>query len=287
MRSFWQRMFGEPPRVGLALSGGGARGLAHIGVLKVLEREGIPVHFLSGASMGGLIAALYAAGFSAQELEEEALRLTRPRQLVALLDRALPRRGLLVGQKVLDQLERWLGDRTFEQLQVPLALTAVDLNGGKKVVLREGRVRDAVRATISLPGLLAPVERGDQLLIDGGALDNLPTDVVRQMGAEVVIAVDVATDMQAVFALTEGVRSTPLIPGAIADLLDVLGRSLAVVMGEINRRNLELAPPDLLIRPAIPRGVTVLTGLTRAAETIAAGEQAATEALPRIGELMR
>lgn len=286
---FLERLFRRKPRtlkVGLALSGGGVRGLAHIGVLKVLEREGVPIHFLAGTSAGGLVAAAYAAGRSAQELEQEALQMTTPRRMITLVERIRPWRGLLSGDKVRDYLAQWLGELTFDQLQVPLALLAVDLNKGRKVVLREGSVPDAVRATIALPGLLRPLEMGDQTLVDGGLLDNLPADVVRQMGADVVIAVDVSTDMQAVAFFAEEMQRRPLVPDALMDTVTILWRSVGLVMEEINRRILEETPPDLLIRPSLPSGVTVFTGLTRVGEAIAAGERAAEETLPRVRELL-
>lgn len=282
----WIRRGFRPPKVGLALSGGGVRGLAHIGVLKVLEREEVPIDMLAGTSMGGFIAAAYATGLSAIQLEEEALRLSSPRQLVALLDRGLPRRGLLAGNKMREYLVERLGDITFDQLRIPLALVAVDLNGGDKVVLREGSVVDAVRATTALPGLFAPVERDGQLLVDGGLLDNLPADVVRSMGADVIIAVDVSTDEKAMAFFAEELMKHRFVPESLVELMEVLWRSVGVMQREANRRSLEEAKPDVLIRPAIPAGVTVLTGFTRAAEVIHAGEVAAEEALPRILKLV-
>ncbi|MCX8066666.1 MAG: patatin-like phospholipase family protein [Anaerolineae bacterium] len=275
----------RPPRVGLALSGGGVRGLAHIGVLKVLTDAGIPIHCVAGTSAGGLIGALFAAGMTPQKMEEEALRMASPRRILPFLNRGLPFRGLLSGQKVYEYLEFLLGDVTFDQLRIPLAVVAVDLNTGQKVVLREGRVVDAVRATIALPGLLSPVERDGQLLVDGGLVDNLPADAARQMGAEKVVAVDISTDEGTIASLREELKRRPFIPDGLAEMADVLWRSVVVMMREANLRNLEDARPDLLIRPVLPPGVTVLTGLTRAAEIIAAGEEAARAALPRLREL--
>ena len=117
-------------KIGLALSGGGARGLAHIGVLKVLEQEGIPIDCLAGTSMGGLIAAAYAAGLSPDFLEQEAVHMGSVRQLLTLAEPPLPRRGLFEGQKVSEYLRGHLGERTFDDLRMPLALVAVDLDGG-------------------------------------------------------------------------------------------------------------------------------------------------------------
>ena len=272
----------RPRKVGLALSGGGARGLAHIGVLKVLEQERIRVDVVAGTSMGGVIAALYAAGISAREMEKEARRISSPRQLIALIDRTLPRRGLLQGHKIMEYMAHWLEGLTFDQLPIPLGLVAVDLNGGQTVVFREGLVLDAVRATIAVPGLFAPLEREGQLLVDGGLMDNLPVDVARQMGADVVIAVDISTDQQAVAGLMQELRGRRSILDGLLDMMDVLWRSVALLTNEVNRRVLEENPPNLLIRPTLPPGITVFTGFTRAAEAIAAGEQAATEMLPQI-----
>jgi len=287
MWEFFKRLRKRPSRkVGLALSGGGARGLAHIGVIKVLERENVPIDLLAGTSMGGIVAALYATGLSAHEMEQVAQRISSPRQLLALVDRTLPRRGLLQGRKVVEFLAQWLGELTFDQLKIPLALIAADLNGCQKVVLQEGSVLDAVRATIALPGLLAPLERDGQLLVDGGLMDNLPVDIVRQMGADVVIAVDIATDQTAVILFAEELHRHPLVPSGLVDTLEVLWRSVDYLTREVNRRVLEEYPPDLLIHPMIPAGVTAITGFTRADETIAAGEKAAIDALPKIRALL-
>ena len=287
MLRFLKRRRKQPPRqIGLALSGGGARGLAHIGVLKVLERENVPLDLLSGTSMGGVISAIYATGVSAREMEEAALQVADPRQLLKLVDRSLPRRGLLQGNKVMDYLAQWLGEYTFDQLQIPLALLAVDLNSCQKVALQEGPVLDAVRATIAIPGLLAPVERGDQLLVDGGMIDNLPVDVLRQMGASEVIAVDIATDQQSVMLFAQELHHRRFVPDGLVDWMEVIWRSIDFLVAEVNRRVLAESPPYLLIHPTLPAGVTALTGFTLAAETIAAGEKAAIEALPQIRELL-
>ena len=283
---------GEPKRtssrgVGLALSGGGARGLAHIGVLKVLEQEGIPIDCLAGTSMGGLIAAAYAAGLSPDFMEQEAVRMGSVRRLLTLAEPPLPRRGLFEGQKVSEYLRGHLGERTFDDLRMPLALIAVDLDGGQEVVLREGRVVDAVRATIALPGVLAPVEREGRTLVDGGVLNNLPADVVRRMGADLVVAVDVTSDGGTTSLVVEALRRRRYIPNGLVGTLEVLYRTLVVMMEEIQRHRLAQAHPDVVIRPPIPPGVTVLTGFSRAAEIVAAGEQAAREALPRVRALLQ
>lgn len=268
------------PRLGMALSGGGARGLAHIGVLKVLEHEGISVDCLAGTSMGGLIAAAYAIGMSAADLAQEARRMAKARRLLALADPSLLRRGLFHGQRIMEYLASLLGDRTFDDLRIPVSLVAVDLNSQQQVILSQGRVVDAVRATIAIPGIFAPLERDNQLLVDGGVLNNLPTDVVRGMNADVVIAVDVhAVASAGLFTKSGECRRTP---GGPAETLDILWRSLNLMLVEIERFRLAQAPPDVLICPAIPEDVNAFTSFARAEEIIAAGERAAEAALPEI-----
>ncbi len=278
--------FYRQPKIGLALSGGGARGLAHIGVLKVLEQEGIPVDFLAGTSMGGVIAAAYASGLSVDYIEKEALRMGRLRNLITLLDRSLPRRGLVEGQKVQEYLTTHLGDKTFEEMKIPLSLVAVDLISGQEVVLNSGSVVDAVRATVSLPGVFAPFRLGDYLLVDGGVLNNLPADVVRGMGANVVIAVDVSTGVNGLSRLLE-VEQQGLPLTQLPLIIETLRRTVGIMEGQIMAYKLQEANPEILIHPALDDSITLLNGFPRAAEIIALGEEAAREAVPRIRQALQ
>ena len=271
----------QRPQVGLALGGGGARGLAHIGVLKVLERERVPVDLLAGTSMGGVIAAGYAAGLDVAYLEEEALRMGRWRNFIPLLDRSLPRLGLMRGSRVQEYFTRQVGGKTFTDLRLPLELVAVDLVTGEEVILNTGRVVDAVRATISLPGILAPVRMGDRLLVDGGLLNNVPADIVRKMGADVVIAVSVSAHANDLSGLLEAERqSTPLLH--IPLIIETLRRSLVVMETWIWERRLTDARPEVVIRTWEGDSAVSLAAFHRAAEIIAAGEVAAQTALPQI-----
>lgn len=278
--------FYRQPKIGLALSGGGARGLAHIGVLKVLEQEGIPIDFLAGTSMGGVIAAAYASGLSVDYIEKEALRMARLRNLITLLDRSLPRRGLVEGQKVQEYLTTHLGDKTFKEMKIPLSLVAVDLISGQEVVLNSGSVVDAVRATVSLPGVFAPFRLGDYLLVDGGVLNNLPADVVRGMGANVVIAVDVSTGVNGLSRLLE-VEQQGLPLTQLPLIIETLRRTVGIMEGQIMAYKLQEANPEILIHPALDDSITLLNGFPRAAEIIALGEEAAREAVPRIRQALQ
>jgi len=289
MRAKGKRLAGKiyrRPRVGLALSGGGVRGLAHIGVLKVLEREGIPVDCLAGTSMGGVVAAAYAAGVSLETLEQEALALSQVRHLVRLADPAPGQGGLLEGKRVQDYFERLLNGATFADLSRPLALVAVDLRSGREVILREGSVAAAIRATISLPGLFAPVNQGEARLVDGGVLNNLPVDVARDLGGEVIIAVDVtARTQEATFWQIVGKHR--FVPGVLIQWVEVFSEALEIMMEALQEHKLAVAQPDLLLQPAVPAEVSILSGFGRARDVIAAGEAAAEAVLPQLREMIQ
>lgn len=270
----------DGPRLGLALSGGGARGLAHIGVLKVFEQEGILADCLAGTSMGGVIAAAYAAGMSPNELGRETLAVTRLRHLLSLADPELSGAGLLRGDRLLAFFERQLGGRTFADLRLQLALVAVDLNTGREVLLRQGSVAQALRATVSVPGVFAPVEFNGQRLVDGGVLNSVPVDVVRQMGGEVVIAVDVGPEVGQGAGCWLG--NHRWMPFGLQETLATLSDTMTTVRATMLQRKVQEAQPDVLIRPNLPAGVSTLWGYGRARELIAAGECAGREAIAEI-----
>ncbi len=280
----WGNMY-HRPRIGLALGGGGARGLAHIGVLRVLERAGIPVDYVAGTSMGGVIAAGYAAGMSLAELEQEAKAATCLRHLLSLADPGVPDGGLLRGQRLLAYFERQLGWRAFSDLQLPLALVAVDLNTRREAVLRDGSVALALRATTAVPGLFAPVERNGQRLVDGGLLNNVPADVARQMGAEIVIAVDVASTPET--SAVRWIGDHRWVPENLTQTLGALNDAMSTLTMAANERKLREPPPDVLIRPTAPPGVNMFAGYHRVAEMIACGERAAEAILPQIQAYLR
>jgi NTE family protein len=271
----------KSPRVGLALSGGGARGLAHIGVLKVFEEQGVPIHALAGTSMGGLIAAAYAAGMSVSELEAAALKMTNLRELVALVDLRPPRRGLLAGEQVRKYLAKFVDeDLTFAELKLPLAMQAVDLNSGKEHTLREGNLLDAVMATSAFPGVFPPVEIQGYQLVDGGVLDNLPTELPRQLGADVVIAVYVTATVDT-DQLDEQTGGSIITRGIAKDIM----RVALIVSRAMTEVKLKETPPDLLLCPPIPAKAGVFSGFTHAAEIIAAGETCARENLNKLKKI--
>jgi NTE family protein len=182
----------ENPKVGLALSGGAARGLAHIGVLKAMEEESIPIDMISGTSAGALVGACYAKEKNARALEELALGIDW-RKLAHLIDLNLIVlwKGFVQGQKVKSFLSSIIGDVEFKDLAIPLAVVAADVHNMEGIIIKEGSAIEAVRASISLPVIFTPVKWKNRFLVDGGAVNPVPADVVRHMGAEVVIAVNI------------------------------------------------------------------------------------------------
>jgi len=271
--------------LGLALSGGGARGLAHIGVLKVLEAYDLQPDYLAGTSMGGVIAAAYASEMSPGEMEQIAFEYAATRKLLQLADPTLPRNSLFHGERLRTFFDQHLQGRTFADLRIPLTLVAVDLNSGQEIHMREGLVADALRATVSIPGLLPPVERDGQRLVDGGLLNNLPVDVVREMGADVVLGVDISTSGNG-DSPWQNLNHSRLVPAAMEELITTLGESIDLVMSQQIKHKLKECPPDFLLRPAIPPSATTLTGFNQAAGLIALGEKSTHSVLPDLREAL-
>ncbi len=176
------------PKIGLALGGGASRGFAHIGVIQVLEDIGIKPDYIAGSSIGSIIGALYAAGATPYMIEGIANNINAK----LCYDVGFSRKGLIRGKRLEELIQLLTRDMDFKDLSIPLAVTAVDLITNERVVINEGKVYKGVRASISIPGIFHPVQDGDRVLIDGGILERVPVRVVREMGADIVIGVDVA-----------------------------------------------------------------------------------------------
>ena len=182
------------PKVGLALSGGALRGIAHIGVLKALEEEAIPVDMIAGTSAGAFMGACFAKSGSVARLQEVVSRIGW-RKVAGLFDLNLMSlgKGFIHGRKIKSILHSCIGDVEFEDLEIPFAAVAADCQTLEEVVISKGSVIEAVMSSISVPVIFTPVKWSDRFLIDGGVVNPLPVDIVRNMGAEIVVAVNVAT----------------------------------------------------------------------------------------------
>lgn len=169
------------------MSSGGSRGLAHIGVLEVFEKNKIPIDLIAGTSMGALIGALYAMEPNAKKIEKFAIKLKDQN----FFDYTFPRHGLIKGQKIEKILKEIIGDIDFKDLKIPLYVTAFDLDNSREIIFHRGSVLKAVRASISIPGIFIPVINKERVLVDGAVADPIPTEILRKMGADIVIAINV------------------------------------------------------------------------------------------------
>ncbi|MDD5014327.1 MAG: patatin-like phospholipase family protein [Atribacterota bacterium] len=179
-------------KIGLALGSGSARGLAHVGVIMALEAYNIPIDIIAGTSIGSVIGSLYASGATVRQLEEVALSIKKSKTLF-MIDPVFPHSGLISGDRIEKMLNQFaIKDKTFDDLKIPFAAVATDVESGVEVILNQGKVIDAVRASISIPGIFTPVKYQDYYLVDGGVVDPVPVDVVKMMGADIIIAVSLA-----------------------------------------------------------------------------------------------
>ena len=249
----------RPPKLGLALGGGAARGFAHIGVIQVLEEAGIRPDLVVGTSAGSLVAALYAHGKNGAELATLALTMDEG----AITDWAFPSRGMIRG----DALARYVRDATaglaIEQAKLRLGIVATDLDSGTAVLFERGDTGQAVRASSSVPAVFQPVKIGNREYVDGGLVSPVPVRFARQMGAEMVIAVDI---------------STPPDGNATGDTLKLLLQTFAIMGKSINQ--FELQGADVVLRPALV-GVSS-ADFTSRVRAIRAGRERATALLPEI-----
>jgi len=250
-----------PPRLGLALGGGAARGFAHVGVLEVLEQAGIRPDLVVGTSAGSLVAALYASGRNAQQLQQVAMAMDE----AAFADWTLPlfNRGVLRGEALARYVDAQVGHRTIENMAVPLGIVATDLKTGQGVLFRRGDTGTAVRASSAVPAVFVPVKIGTHEYVDGGLVSPVPVRYAREMGAEVVVAVDISS-------APEGNPS--------GDPLQILLQTFAIMGKSIN--SWELKDADVVVRPAlVGMGSGDFTNKQRA---IAAGRAAMQAALPQL-----
>jgi NTE family protein len=292
--------------VGVALGGGAARGWAHVGVLRALERAGVKPALVCGTSVGALVGAAYAAG----ELDrfEKWVRSMGVADVVAFLDITLSS-GLVKGERLVQFLRRELADRPIESLPLPFAAVATVLATGAELWLKQGSAVEAVRASIALPGLFTPVLRDGELLVDGGLVNPVPVSLARAMGADVVIAVDLNSDLlgrhlrrahpgseereaaagppELLRRLQDGLGS--LLPGRAngaapaPSLLEVIASSLNIMQVRITRSRMAGDPPEVLVTPRLAR--LSLLDFHRGEEAIAEGQRAVAAALPQLEAL--
>ena len=297
----------EHPKVGLVLGGGGAKGAAEVGVLKVLEEAGVHIDYIVGTSIGSIVGGLYAAGYTAAELEtmfqtQEWLTLLTDRKAslanepyttvdgvtyvfgFPIRDRQSKGWGVMKGSQIehlLDSMLTAKGCTDFDSLKIPFCCVAADIRSGSEVILRQGVLAQAMRASMAIPGVFKPVDRGDYKLVDGGMLNNLPVDVCREMGADFIIAVDLQQNEQKPRQQSDLTALT-----AIADLVG-LGGILNWILNrpDIEKYNANKQQADILIHPYLPEYDVTSFGNKIAARMIQSGADATRQLLPQLRAL--
>ena len=250
-----------PPRIGLALGGGAARGFAHVGVIQVLEEAGIRPTLVTGTSAGSLVAALYASGKSGAQLQQVAE--TMEEATIADWTLQIFTRGVLRGEALAKYVNAQVGQKPIEAMVIPLGIVATDLNSGNEVLFQRGDTGTAVRASSAVPAVFQPVKVGTREYVDGGLVSPVPVRAARKMGAEVIIAVDISTPPEASSA-----------NGTLEILLQtftIMGKSISTI---------ELKDADVLVRPSL-QGVSSADFGARK-RSIEAGRQAMLLALPQL-----
>ena len=291
----------DRPRIGLVLGGGGARGIAHVGVIRVLEQLRIPIDYVAGTSMGSIVGGLYATGMTSTQLEEvirqlnwsdifadNTIRAERPYRRKRDDDLALfgpkfgvgPKssllpRGAISGQKIQFFLQSATSERVqsknFDELPIPFRAIAADIVTGKPVVISQGDLATAMRASMSIPGLFSPIDFQGHLLVDGGIVNNLPVNVVQGMGADILIAVDVGTPLYTRAELTDFVSITSQLSGIM-------------VVNNTERQESLLTPNDVLIVPNLGSEITSVD-FGKIDESIPLGYEAADALRDRLAPL--
>lgn len=251
----------RPPRIGLALGGGAARGFAHIGVLQVLEENGIKPDLVVGTSAGSVVATLYAAGKSPAELQSMAMTLDES----TITDWVFPGRSLLKGEALARFIRSQTGGKSIESMRVPLGIVAADLQSGQAMLFRRGDPGTAVRASSAVPAVFEPVKVAGREYIDGGAVSPVPVRFARQMGADVIVAVDIS-------AIPQG-QSTRRAVDILLQTFNIMGHAIS---------QHELVEADVVMRPKLEGVGSADFGARRL--SILAGREAALTVLPQLKE---
>ncbi|MDA8121402.1 MAG: patatin-like phospholipase family protein [Deltaproteobacteria bacterium] len=257
----------EPPRktakVAVVLGAGAAKGFAHVGVLKVLEMNHVPIHMIMGTSVGSFVGSLSAYGYPAYDLQKIAMTLEKGE----IADLTVPDNGFVKGEKLEAYVNRMIRGTPMQELRIPFYAVATDIGSGQEMVFGKGNTGAAVRASCSIPGIFRPVRIGDRTYVDGGVVSPVAVDAARRMGADIVIAVDISGEISGTAPTTT---------------LDTIFQSINVMYSKIAAA--QLARADVVIHPQV--GYIASGDFTKRHEAILEGEKAAQEALPKIRALL-
>jgi len=248
-----------PAKVALVLGAGASRGFAHIGVLKILEANRVPIHLIVGTSAGSLVGSLYAYGFNAFQLQS----LSFPVEKGDIIDLTVPDNGFIKGEKLESYVNHLLKNTPIEKMRTPFYAVAADIQTGEEIVFTSGNTGTAVRASCSIPGIFQPVKIGSRIYVDGGIVSPVAVDYAKKMGADLIIAVDIST----------GVENAPP-----KTTVETIMQAVIIMYSKISQN--QLCRADIVVRPQV--GNIGSTDFTKRHEAILEGEKAALEAMPQI-----
>jgi NTE family protein len=253
----------RPARVAVVLGAGASRGFAHIGVLKILESNGVPVHMIVGTSAGSFVGSLYAYGFNAFQLQKMALSIEKS----DIIDMTIPDNGFIKGEKLEEYVNTMLKNTPIEKLRTSFYAVATSLPDGQEVIFGKGNTGKAVRASCSIPGIFRPTRIGEKVYVDGGVVSPVAVDAARRYGADIVIAVDIASDPD-----TRPPEGT----------IDTILQSVNIMYSKLSA--VQTAKADIMIRPKV--GYIRSDELEKRHEAIMEGEKAALTAMPAIQSIV-
>ena len=267
-------------KVGIALGGGAARGLAHIGVLEVLEKERIPIDMIAGTSAGAIVGALFAEGMSAAEIKKELLEMELTKKSWQMVDISLPKTGFISGKKLID----YIGDVDFSDLKIPFACTSTDIMTGEEVIICKGSVLEAVRASIAVPIIFSASQYNERFLVDGGLVDQIPVAVIKDMNADITIAVNVTPRIKKtkkrIYIEEADLSMQPL--EKEPNMYTIMMNYMSIMNSRAADASLKKA--DIVIAPRLA-GIS-FTDFKKAEQCILEGEFAAIDALLDIKKLL-
>jgi len=258
-------------KLGIALGGGSAKGFAHIGVLKTLAKAGYEFDIVTGTSIGALVGAVYASS-NLEKLEEITTKFS-VLDIPFLLSPTISKQGLFSGKKIVKFLEELIKEKEIQNLKKSFAAICVDLNKPELITINKGNLIQAVRASISIPGIFTPVKSGKQLLVDGGVLEPVPVEAAKNLGAEFIIAVDLLSN-------SKNSKNTQ-----DANIVDIIYKASIITQQSLTKYRLEKYPPDIVIEPDVSN-VGILD-YKNGGNLVSEGEKATKKLLPRIDKLLK
>jgi len=253
----------KPAKIALVLGAGASRGFAHIGVLKVLESNKIPIHIIVGTSAGSFVGSLYAYGYNAFQLQKMSFSIERG----DIIDLTIPDNGFIKGEKLEEYINEKLKNTPIEKLRIPFYAVVTDIQSGQEVVFGKGNTGTAVRASCSIPGIFQPVKISERIYVDGGIVSPVAVDAARRLGADFVIAVDISSDVEG---------SPP------ESTIETILQSINIMYFKLS--SIQLSKADIVIRPKV--GYIGSSDFSKRHEAVLEGEKATIEALPDINNLI-